>query len=74
MANSWGAYMWAQAAAEAALRQRMAAYSPPRQWAEKEVLVVYCCGHGKDLVVVPQHDPRVAGNRQMLHLSAYYKE
>lgn len=60
--------------AHAKVDRATAARRPPQQWAAFEDLAIYCCGHGKDTIMVPANDPRVAGNREVRALRAFYKE
>lgn len=46
----------------------------PGTVAQSEMLAVYACGVGKDLVMVPVDDERIAGNRAISKIQACYKE
>lgn len=62
------------AAIQAKVDRATAAHRPPQYWAVYEDLAVYCCGHGKDLIMVPAIDRRVAGDRAPNRCRAFYKE
>lgn len=72
----WNARAYAAAMDE--LRRRAEAATarnrPPRSYVAFEDLAIYCCGHGKDIIMVHVTDPRVAGSRQLSMRRAFYKE